>query len=218
MTKGGVRVNVGCGQTTTPGWINYDNSPSIRLAKHPYLVRLLKGLGLLQEAQLGFIRFARHASIHYADATRRIPLPTGAAEVLYASHMLEHLDRVKAREFLREAMRVLSPGGTLRLSVPDLKIQVERYLNHQDADAFLDGAYLDLEKPHGLKGRLAFLLFGGRQHQWIYDGESLSRLLTEAGFDRPEIMPAGKTRIPSPGGLNLREREEESVYVEALRP
>ncbi len=122
MIEHSPRVNVGCGQTPTAGWMNFDNSPSIRLARYPSLVAVLTALGLLRETQREFIHFAKGASIRYADATQRLPLPTSSVEVLYSSHMLEHLVRSETRDFLREAMRVLRPGGILRLAVPDLEI------------------------------------------------------------------------------------------------
>ncbi len=52
----------------------------------------------------------------------------------------------------------------------------------------------------------------------MYDGESLARLLREAGFADVAVEPPGVTRIVDPGGLDLKEREAESVYVEAARP
>ena len=32
-----VRINIGCGKTPTNGWINFDNSPAIKLANSPFL-------------------------------------------------------------------------------------------------------------------------------------------------------------------------------------
>ncbi|HEY6786858.1 MAG TPA: hypothetical protein VI365_06065 [Trebonia sp.] len=29
-----IKVNVGCGATPTPGWVNFDNSMSIRMARY----------------------------------------------------------------------------------------------------------------------------------------------------------------------------------------
>jgi crotonobetainyl-CoA:carnitine CoA-transferase CaiB-like acyl-CoA transferase len=51
----------------------------------------------------------------------------------------------------------------------------------------------------------------------MYDGRSLSKLLCDAGFAAVSIMPPGKTNITDPGGLDLEERAEESVYVEGVR-
>jgi hypothetical protein len=52
----------------------------------------------------------------------------------------------------------------------------------------------------------------------MYDGASLARLLSEAGFADAAVMPPGKTRIEDPGELDLEERAAESVYVEAVQP
>jgi hypothetical protein len=38
----------------------------------------------------------------WADGTKHIPEAKGSVEVVYSSHMLEHLDRVETRAFLRE--------------------------------------------------------------------------------------------------------------------
>ncbi len=44
-----VRINIGCGATSAPGWVNLDNSWTIRLAKWPAAVRLLSRVGPLSE-------------------------------------------------------------------------------------------------------------------------------------------------------------------------
>jgi hypothetical protein len=58
----------------------------------------------------------------------------------------------------------------------------------------------------------------GSGHRWMYDRDSLAKLVEEAGFDEIEILEPGETRIPEPGPLDLREREEGSIYLEAVRP
>jgi hypothetical protein len=52
----------------------------------------------------------------------------------------------------------------------------------------------------------------------MYDAPSLIKLLREHGFVDPVDMRPGETRIPNPQKLNLREREIESIYVEANNP
>jgi SAM-dependent methyltransferase len=48
------------------------------------------------------------------------PLCSLSVDVIYASHVIEHLPGAEgAIEFLREAYRVLSPGGVLFLAAPD---------------------------------------------------------------------------------------------------
>ena len=76
--------------------------------------------------------------------------------------MLEHLDRAEARSFLGECLRVLAPGGILRLAVPDLRNAAYQYLRLSDADGFLRHLQFDLHKPRGTVARLRQALTGGR--------------------------------------------------------
>jgi hypothetical protein len=71
--------------------------------------------------------------------------------------------------------------------------------------------------PQGLK-KVADSLVGFRGHRWMYDKVSLRKLVEEAGFEDIEVLEPGETRIPDPGQLDLREREEGSIYLEARRP
>lgn len=62
------------------------------------------------------------------DVSRGIPLPDGSAELVYHSHVLEHIPRENAPQFLRECFRILQPGGILRVAVPDLERIARTYL------------------------------------------------------------------------------------------
>ncbi len=211
-----MRINIGCGQTPTEGWRNFDNSLSLRLSKIPLLPYLLFKAGLLESSQYRFIEYARANRIEYADAAKGLPLPDGSVEVLYSSHMLEHLDQTGAELFLKEARRVLASGGIIRIVVPDLRKLVRQYLDSGDANAFLSSSCLPRPQAKTIAQRLMVLMVGTRHHQWMYDGESLCRILLVHGFSDPGILQPGKTRIESPGSLDLKERISESVYVEAV--
>ncbi len=132
-----LKVNIGCGMTPTREWENFDNSISLKLAARPFLTNLLSGLKIISSSQLDYIAFCRNNKIRWADATRHIPLKNNSVAVLYSSHMLEHLDREEAQSFLKEAQRVLQPGGTIRLSVPDLAKAIGNYINNKNADEFI---------------------------------------------------------------------------------
>jgi predicted SAM-dependent methyltransferase len=188
------------------------------LAKIPFLPELLHKASILEASQYQFIHFSRSNRIEYGDVTKGLPLSNGSVDVLYSSHMLEHLDREEASLFLNEMRRVLCSGGIIRLAVPDLHKQVQQYIESEGSDAFIAGTSLCQPRPRTLVQRLRILLVGTRHHQWMYDGASLCGLLLAHGFVNAEIMQAGETKIQAPEPLDLRERHSESVYVEAENP
>lgn len=213
------RINIGCGMTPTEGWMNLDNSPSLRLARFPFAAEILHRLGLLDDNQFDFVGYCRASRIEFADGTRRIPAADGSADVIYASHMIDLLDRAEVKLFLAEARRVLVPGGTLRIVLADLGKMVSEYQRNQDADRFISNLMVCAPRARMFAQRVRLLMVGDRMHKWAYDARSLSKLLVECGFENPVSLPPGQTRIPDPGPLNLRERSEHHpMYVEARRP
>ena len=211
-----IKVNIGCGRTPTEGWLNFDNSPAIKLAKSPFKYKLAKAMGLLKEQQIENIKWNMEHNIQFADATKSVPLQTSSVDCIYTSHMVEHLSQKGARNFLNEVKRVLKVGGVVRIAVPDLRIAVDDYLETNDADAFMRGILVQAPEINTLKQKINLFVSGYRHHQWMYDGASLSKLLTEMGFSSADICKDGKTNIIDADGLNLYEREEQSVYVEGI--
>jgi SAM-dependent methyltransferase len=217
-THSGIKINVGCGLTPTPGWLNFDNSFSVRAARWPAVSGTMRTLGLVSAKSAELAAMGRDGSVRFANAASRIPCAAGSVDVVYSSHMIEHLDRTEARGFLTEVRRVLCPGGVVRIAAPDLTRLVSEYLESGDADEFIADSHLGLDRPAGLRAWLKWAVIGPRHHLWMYDGGSLIRLLRETGFAEAATMPPGSTRIADPGHLDLSERAMESVYVEAVRP
>ena len=79
----------------------------------------------------------------------------------------------------------------------------------------MERSHLTRRRPKKLLEKLKYLIIGARCHQWMYDGPSMSRLLTLMGFQNPQILSEGSTTIPDPGELDLHERAGESIYIEA---
>ena len=67
----------------------------------------------------------------------RYPLPVADARfgLVYHSHVLEHLDAAAGQQLLRECCRILAPGGTIRVVVPDLELLAAWYLQALSAAA-----------------------------------------------------------------------------------
>lgn len=188
---------------------------SVRLASLPLPWSSLPAAN--GSVRMRFIRIAREKHIQWADATKLIPLQDESVEVLYSSHMIEHLGQRQARAFLTEARRVLMRGGIIRIAIPDIRKLAVEYFADQDADKFVQATLLATDSTSTLKDRLKFLFIGPRNHQWMYDGRSMTKFVSLEGFADAVVLDQGDTRIKDPGALDLYERHEESVYVEAFK-
>jgi len=212
------RLNIGCGMSPTKGYINFDNSLSIRLAKFGSIGVYLHYFGLINKATLSNILFCKYNRIEWADVSKKIPVRSNTVDILYSSHMLEHLDQKCASLFLQEAMRVLKPNGTIRIVVPDLERIINDYNRKNDADQLITSMHVCNPKPISIIDKIKAILVGPRHHQWMYDKQSLSKLLVKSGFVNPVHLNPGETTMHSVGLLNLSERSEESIYIEANKP
>ncbi len=72
------------------------------------------------------------SNVRRADLLARLPLPDNSAALVYSSHFLEHIPRSQVPDFLSECLRVLIPGGVIRLVLPDLENICRAYLEHRD--------------------------------------------------------------------------------------
>jgi len=227
-----IRLNLGCGLQTPPGWVNVDGSWNARLAKHPVLRRVLSLLHILPPGK-GEIPWASTVFIH--DMRKPLPFPDGSSSAIYTSHLLEHLYREEGRQLILESYRVLAAGGILRVVVPDLNCIVREYLGERPFGP-LSGE-LDLLRPaERLNQRLLmrwpaptsrnlfYRIYDAVQdfhsHKWMYDTDSLSALLAAAGFVEIQRRECHDSRI---GGI--REVEEPSrilngggICVEGMKP
>jgi predicted SAM-dependent methyltransferase len=80
------------------------------------------------------------------DLSRGIPLPDSSCDVVYHSHLVEHLRPEDARRFMKECYRVLKAGGILRVATPDLERICRLYLDKlEGASASDNGSAHDYE-------------------------------------------------------------------------
>ena len=91
-------------------------------------------------------------------------------DLVYASHILEHFNKVKVLKVLKEWVRVLKPGGILRISVPSFDNLSLIYKIDKNID--------NISGP----------LMGGQTykdnfHYEIFNQKKLMKLLTNAGLE-----------------------------------
>ena len=83
-----------------------------------------------QWTNLDFVSNSEHVIAH--NILNGIPSKDKTYDVVYHSHMLEHLPKKDALSFIKECYRVLKPGGIIRVVVPDLEqiaLNYIKYLN-----------------------------------------------------------------------------------------
>ena len=210
-------VHVGCGSSLVEGWLNIDNSPSIMLARWPFLLRWLKVLRLITVQQQAFAQNLNGKAVMWVDCSRALPFSQNSVSAIYSCHVVEHLSRAAADSYFKEAYRVLKPGGVIRTIVPDLRCLVESYVDTGDAETFMNAMMVAPKSLKGLAGAVELMLVGHRNHQWMYDANSLLLALQNAGFVQVMEVPWGETSIEAPGALDLKERCEGSIVVEAVK-
>ena len=73
-------------------------------------------------------------AVQSCDISKGLPFDDGQFDAVYHSHVLEHLEPDAGRDLLTECLRVLKPGGVVRIVVPDLEQIASLYLQkHQQA-------------------------------------------------------------------------------------
>jgi SAM-dependent methyltransferase len=71
---------------------------------------------------------AESSQVQLHDVRDGLPFPDHTFDVVYHSHLLEHLPKARAMPFCRECYRVLKNGGIIRVVVPDLERIAKLYL------------------------------------------------------------------------------------------
>ena len=204
---GMVKVNLGSGLHVAPGWINVDGSLKTAMARWPrplirLLYPLLGGSTLSRDELVNLLRcntFVTH-NLKYG-----VPLPADSVDFVFSSHVLHHLYKDQARNLLREIFRVLKPGGTLRVAVPDLEYIVNLYL-HGLREKAIERYFF---YPSASRSELST-----RHYQ--YDFVLLSKLLESAGFDAVRRCDYRLGRTPDLDQLDRLSHE--TLFVEADKP
>ena len=100
----------------------------------------------------------------FMNVTRPLPLPEATVDVVYSEEVIEHIDRQAGRQMLAECLRILKPGGTLRLTTPSLDYFAQQALSDPAA----------VQKMNDI--------FYGHGHRFIYSEKALRQVLNETGF------------------------------------
>jgi predicted SAM-dependent methyltransferase len=139
----------------------------------------------------GWINIDVHPAPLAMNVLRGLPFADAAVTHVFVSHLLEHLYYPRdVRPFLAEVLRVLAPGGVVRIVVPDIQQCIEAYTN-KDREFFASRRETWPWWPDNPTRLEDFLAYAGagpepaylfEAHKYGYDFETLERVLAEAGF------------------------------------
>jgi SAM-dependent methyltransferase len=181
------------------------------------------------------------------NLAKGLPFASDSIDVVYHSHLLEHLDRNIVNIFLMEVKRVLKSGGIQRIVVPDLEKVCRAYISHisicecdtdeaSEHDSYIAAlieqsvrreAY-GTNQQKSLRRFIENALLGdarkrGETHQWMYDRINLSTLLIRLEYKNIQIKSFNTSLIRNwdKYGLDLddhgNEYKPESLYIEAQK-
>ena len=123
-------------------------------------------------------------------ASEGIPARSQSVDLIYHSHLLEHLEQEEVEDLILECFRVLKAGGILRVAVPDLERICRDYLSsleeveHGTKHAHLNAHWMRLE----LFDQMTRKVSGGKMLQFLQSNSDNTEFL---------IKRCGKEIIPS---------------------
>jgi predicted SAM-dependent methyltransferase len=152
----------------------------------------------------------------WLDVRNGLPFSSNSVDSVYSTHMFEHFYSDELNRLLRECLRVLKPGGGVRLIVPNLESAIRAYGENQSQ-------WFDSYPRHfdSLGGRFSNFVFCDGQHRTAFDFTYLSEVLAKAGFREVEKSKEGKSRlyerdVPPYEPSDSRELPH-SLYVEGFK-
>lgn len=144
------------------------------------------------------------------DLSRGIPFPDESVDRIYSSHLFEHLTYDQGQELLRESLRVLKPGGSFSICVPNARIYIEHYLGIQSVPDDYFG-WRPAFNATTVIDAVNYVAYMDGEHKYMFDQENLLHLLGQAGFAQVQA------RSIDPG-VDRPERDYESIYASAIKP
>lgn len=130
------------------------------------------------------------------DITKPLPFRDESLHGIYGSEVIEHIPKQGVIPFLREAIRVLKPGGALRLTTPDIVEVCRIALGLNDRCTIEDLATTWLEDANLTRDVWVNAMFRSWGHQYLWDFESMRGAMAVAGYRKiervePQITNSG---------------------------
>ena len=147
------------------------------------------------------------------DITKKsYPIHSSSLEGIYTEHCLEHISFDSFNANMAEFYRMLKPGSVVRIIMPDGELYLDIYQKRKNGE--------NIRMPHevGYITPMARIngIFRNHGHQFIYDFETMKKLLQQAGFTNIKKC-SYRTGADQRLLVDQDWRAVESLYVEATR-
>ncbi len=210
-------INLGCGLRPIKNFTNYDYNFFIILSKIPFIKLILSNLSFIPKPYIELIDLAKNKKVIFCNVIVNIPEKKNSIDLIYSSHLLEHLDSKETDKFLSNCKKILKPNGILRLVVPDFDILIKNYLADRNVNSFIESSCLVGQKPKNLLKKLQYLVQGHGWHHQMFTKDSLRNVLHNHGFKAIEFFKAGESNIPFQNNINLYDHSGISLYCESIK-
>jgi len=147
-----------------------------------------------------------------SDIRDGLPLDSDSIDYAVAIHSLPEIPFTELVPTLDELRRVLKPGGVLRIALPDLDKGIEAY--HRRDSTYFKVPDEDAESV-GAKFVTQMVWYGYSRS--LFTHEFIEEQLLKAGFTSVQHCTFKQTASAHPEIVRLDNREQESLFVEAVK-
>jgi predicted SAM-dependent methyltransferase len=122
------------------------------------------------------------------DMRQKLPFADASVDAIYSEHFMEHLPfDIVCNNLLKECFRILTPGGAIRMGVPNGELYIQRYqskkaVDHSSKNVDSKTLMMDINDIGHSGG-----------HFYLYDYEVLEKIFNEAGFKALHKCKSGET-------------------------
>ena len=174
--------------------------------------------------------YTDQGDVAYLDATQPFPLPDNAFDAVYCEHVIEHIGYDEGQVMLREALRVLRPGGRIRLATPDMARFLALYARQPTPEerTYMEWSMRQHTPQRAVNNMAAHTIntmFTSWGHRFLYDRHTLTEALASAGFVAVAQGSVGQSDYPHLRGLERHDQEIgeannrfETLVMEAAKP
>lgn len=156
------------------------------------------------------IDLAPDADIEW-DILNSLPLSNDSVDIIYSSHLLEHLSYKEIIAVLHDWFRVLKPEGKLMVCVPDASHYISAYYNSDTIKPFVPNFYKPAFNYQTPIDYLNYMAYMDGEHKHLFDEKNLHTILESVGFMNVRNRPFNPN-------LDSEGHDWESIYAEAEKP